>query len=213
MWNSDTSWNADSDLINVEKDTNKSGLEVFSAEKYKHSVKSTFDIIHDIEKLQIPKDGEQIRIVTFKSFNTVLFLKHICETETIEHLILAVYSFNYDASVLINDLVNSGKIKRATILMSNLRNKAHRKKEQLTRDMLVDNPNIDLFFASSHAKIMAMKTSKGNHYVLEGSGNLSFNSRVEQYVFDNNKQLFEFHNNWMKEIKAFLKDKKELVLT
>lgn len=212
-WDSNVKWQSGNDLINVEKDTNKSGLEAFGAEKYKHSVKSTFEIIHEIEDLGIPEDGEQIRFVTFKSFNGALFLNHICETEIIEHLYMSVYSFNYDASVLVNDLINEGKIKRATILMSNLRNKAHREKEQMTRDMLVDNPNVDLFFASSHAKIMAMKTQSGNHFVLEGSGNLSFNSRIEQYCFDNNKGLFEFTEKWMREIKVFLEGRKELVLT
>ena len=212
-WNSDVKWNPDKDLINVSKDTNESGVEIFSHEKYKHSVKATFEIIENLEELGMPKKDEQIRFVTFKSFNAVLFLNHICETEIIEHLILAVYSFNYDASVLINDLIKQGKIKKATILMSNLRNKAHREKEQITRDMLVNNPNVDLFFASSHAKIMAMKTQKNNHYILEGSGNLSFNSRIEQYCFDNNKGLFDFTFKWMQEIKIFLKGRKELVLT
>lgn len=213
MWKSDIKWQPDNDLISVEKDTNISGVEFLGAEKYKHSVKSTFEIIHEIEDLGMPKEGEQIRFVTFKSFNGALFLNHICETEIVEQLLLCVYSFNYDASVLINDLINQGKIKKATILMSNLRNKAHREKEQMTRDMLVNNPNVDLFFASSHAKIMAMKTQKNNHYILEGSGNLSFNSRIEQYCFDNNKGLFDFTFKWMQEIKVFLKGRKELVLT
>lgn len=99
-----------------------------------------------------------------------------------------------------------------TILMSNLRNKAHREKEQITRDLFANNPKIDLFFASSHAKITAIKT-KNNHYVLEGYGNMSFNSRIEQYIIDNDKTLFDFTLNWINEIKEFLKGKKELILT
>ena len=60
---------------------------------------------------------------------------------------------------------------------------------------------------------MGLKTKKGNYYILEGSGNLSFNSRVEQYVIDNDKELFNFTKDWMSKIKVFLKGKKELVLT
>ncbi len=114
---------------------------------------------------------------------------------------------------MINALINDGKIGRATILMSNLRNKAHRAKEQITRDNFVNNPKVDLFFASAHSKIMSMKTENGNYYSLEGSGNLSFNSRVEQYVLDNDQGLYNFTKNWMGKIKDYLKGKKELVLT
>lgn len=114
---------------------------------------------------------------------------------------------------MIDKMINERLIGKCQILMSNLRNKAHRKKEQITRDIFVDNPKVDLFFASSHAKILSVETNEGNFYSLEGSGNMSYNSRVENYCIDNDKTLYKFHCNWMDEIKTFLKDKKELVLT
>lgn len=213
-WNDDIEgWTNESDLINVSKDTMDSGLEELENEKYKKYVEKTYQTIEKINEIGLPKENEQIRLVTFKSFNAALFLAYICEREVIEQLNLTVYSINGDAAKLLNDLVLNGKIKKAVILMSNLRNKAHRKKEQITRDNFVNNPNIELFFASSHSKIMTMKTDKGNYYTLEGSGNLSFNSRIEQYILDNDKKLFEFTVDWMEKIKVYLKGKKELVLT
>lgn len=211
-WNSDTSWSDKSDLINVRKDTDNSGLEALENPKYKKFVEKTNSIIYEIEDIGLPKEKEQIRVVTFKSFNAAVFLKHIFDREEVEELLLVVYSINHEAAKLINDMVTENNVK-TTILMSNLRNKAHRKKEQLTRDMFVENPNIDLYFASAHSKITGIKTKEGNHYILEGSGNLSFNSRVEQYVLDNDKELFNFTKDWMKKIKEYLKGKKELVLT
>ena len=212
-WNTDTSWNENESLINVKKDTMDSGLELFEDEKYKRYIEKTYQTIENVKEIGLPKENEQIRLVTFKSFNSAVFLKFITDTHTIENLILVVYSINAEAAKLINDLIEQRKILKCKILMSNLRNKAHRKKEQITRDMFVENPNVDLFFASSHSKIMAMKTSCNNHFVLEGSGNLSFNSRVEQYILDNDKKLFEFTDNWTEKIKEYLKGKKELVLT
>lgn len=213
MWESKTEWNTTDDLINVEKDTHDSGLEELEDEKYKKFVEKTYQVIQKVEEIGLPKNNEQIRLVTFRSFNAAVFLAYICEKEIVEDLKLVVYSINYEAALLIDDLIKKGRIKKVTILMSNLRNKAHRTKEQLTRDLFVDNPKVDLFFASAHSKIMSMKTDKQNYYSLEGSGNLSFNSRVEQYVLDNDKDLFNFTSNWMEKIKVFLKDKKELVLT
>lgn len=212
FWDSNTYWNAEKDLINVSKDTADSGLEILENPKYKKFVEKTNSIIYEIEDIGLPKEKEQIRVVTFKSFNAAVFLKHIFDREEVEELLLVVYSINHEAAKMINDMVNKQNIK-TKILMSNLRNKAHRKKEQLTRDMFVENPNIDLYFASAHSKIMGLKTKKGNYYILEGSGNLSFNSRVEQYVIDNDKELFNFTKDWMSKIKVFLKGKKELVLT
>lgn len=211
-WDSDINWSSEKELINVSKDTDNSGLESLDNPKYKKFVEKTNSIIYEIEDIGLPKENEQIRIVTFKSFNAAVFLKHIFDREEIKELLLVVYSINHEAAKMINDMINERSIK-TTILMSNLRNKAHRKKEQLTRDMFVNNPNINLYFASAHSKIMAIKTKEGNHYILEGSGNLSFNSRIEQYVLDNDRKLFNFTKSWMKKIKQYLKGKKELVLT
>lgn len=201
------------ELINIEKDSIDSGVEDLEDKKYQMFCKKTYQVIDQINKIGLPKQGEQLRLVTLRTFNASLFLAHICEKETIDYLILVVYSINAEAAKLINELVLSGKIKKAKILMSNLRNKAHRAKEQITRDNFVNNPNIELFFAQSHSKIMAMKTDTGNHYVVEGSGNLSFNSRIEQYIIDNDNGLFEFTDKWTEEIKTYLAGRKELVLT
>lgn len=207
-----TSWGERS-LINVGKDTKDSGLEDLEDEKYKSFCKKTYQVINQVDEIGLPLQGEQLRLITFRSFNAAIFLAHITETEIIEEIILVVYSINAEAAKLINDLILTGKIKKAKVLMSNLRNKAHRVKEQITRDSFVNNPNVDLFFCSSHAKIISMKTDRGNYYTIEGSGNLSFNSRVEQYSIENNKALFDFNNNWTEKIKTYLSGKKELILT
>jgi len=106
-------------------------------------------------------------------------------------------------------MVNDGRIKTATILMSNLRNKAHREKEEITKKYFVENPNIELIYAHSHSKIMSFKCGE-NYYTVEGSGNLSFNSRIEQYIIDNDQEMFYFTKEWIEEIKLYLAGKKEL---
>jgi hypothetical protein len=212
-WDSKTDWSAKEELINVKKDTDSSGLEDLEDSKYKKFIEKTYQVIEKIEELGLPKKNEQIKLITFRSFNAAVFLKYIAEKEGIENAQIVVYSINGEAALMINDLIVSKKVERAQILMSNLRNKAHREKEQITRDLFVYNPKVDLFFASSHAKILSVKTKHGNFYSLEGSGNLSYNSRVENYCIDNDEELYNFHVKWMNEIKTYLKGKKELVLT
>lgn len=197
----------------VKKDTDNSGVEDIEDKMIYLFKQKTMQVISKIEEIGLPKKNQQLRLITMRSFNAVAFLKYISNKETITQLNLVVYSINYEAAKIINDLIKEGKVKKATILISNLRNKAHRTKEQITKDMFVSNPNIDLFFCSSHAKIMNFETSEGNYYNVEGSGNLSFNSRVEQYIIDNCEELYDFTCKWMCEIRENLKGKKELIET
>jgi hypothetical protein len=196
-------------IATVSKDTHDSGVEETEDKMLRSFKNKTTQVIEKISELGLPKKNEQIRIVTKRSFNAVAFLKYIAEQEVITKLNLVIYSINYEAAIIISDLINERRILKAEILISNLRNKAHRKKEQLTRDLFMENEHIDLFFCSSHAKIMNFETEKGNYYNVEGSGNLSYNSRIENYIIDNDKAIFDFTNEWFKEIREFLRDKKE----
>jgi hypothetical protein len=42
---------------------------------------------------------------------------------------------------------------------------------------------------------------------------MSYNSRVEQYTFDNDINLYNFTKQWFNEVRVFLKNKKELIET
>jgi hypothetical protein len=205
-----SSW--DNKMETVSKDTNDSGVEETEDKSLRLYKEKTYKVIEYISEIKLPNENEQIRLITKRSFNSVAFIQFICEKEIIEHLILVVYSFNHEAAKIIEELINNGKIKKATVFMSNLRNKAHRQKEQLTKDLFIRNPKIKLIFASSHAKIVAMKTNENNHYIIEGSGNLSYNSRIEQYVIDNCVKLYDFTIKWIDEIQEYLKNKKELII-
>ena len=87
-------------------------------------------------------------------------IQFIADKEIIIDLKIAIYSINFNAAVILIDLVNSKKIGNVEILMSNLRNKAHREKEEIIKDLFTDHKNIKLFFCSSHAKIFSCKTKK-----------------------------------------------------
>jgi len=216
MKNNIENWNLDSfdwdntNLINKEKDLDDSSLEDLSHVKFQLNSKKTFEIINSEKDIILPKKETSLRIVTFKSMNASLLLQHIAKQEKIEELLIAAYSINYDSVKLIDSIINANECK-TEILISNLRNQAYRKKEELTKEIFIKNKNVKLFFCSSHAKIISVKTKKGNYYHIEGSGNLSFNSRVEQYVIDNDKNLFNFTKEWFKKIRIYLKEKKELV--
>lgn len=212
-WSTKTDWgtaNKPQAIAFVAKDTNDSGVEETKDRMLKLYKQKTAAVIQNLSVVGLPKQGEQIRLITKRSFNAIAFLEWVIRLEgNVDEALFCIYSINHEASVIINQLVTEGKVKTATILMSNLRNKAHRQKEEATKQYFVGNPNIELIFASSHSKIMSFK-SGDNYYTVEGSGNLSYNSRIEQYVIDNDKLVFDFTRSWLEEIKLCLQGKKEL---
>lgn len=208
-WSND--WQEPETIKFVDKDTNDSGVEETNDRLLKVYKEKTALVIENLHNIGLPKKNEQLRLITKRSFNTIAFLQWVVKKEFghVDEALFCIYSINYEASVIINDLVKSGTIRTATILMSNLRNKAYRAKEEATKNFFATNPNIELIFANSHSKIMSFKIGS-NYYTVEGSGNLSYNSRIEQYIIDNDKVIFDFTKEWIQEIKTYLKDKKEL---
>lgn len=186
------------------KDPTQSGLEAMPDAAYRAYVSKRSTVIARIAEIGLPQPGEQLRLVTRRKFNAVEFLTHVADREGITRLTAAIYSINHDAARAMNQMILDGRIGSALILMSNLRNGAHKEREMATRMMLETNPRVSLFFASSHAKVMAMTTRAGNHYVIEGSGNHANNSRVEQYVIDNDAAIRAWVEDWVSEIRDYV---------
>ena len=197
-------------ICTAPKDPKFSGLEDMEDRTYRRYCTLHYKLIAALGDIGLPAPGEQFRLVTRRTFNSVQFIDYIARQETIEHMAIAIYSINFNAAKILLNLVDERKILTMDVLMSNLRNKAHREKETIVNRWLTDNKHISLFFCSSHAKVFSCRTSAGNYYTLEGSGNMAYNSRVEQYVIDNDQGLYEFTCSWMAEIKRFLAGKKEL---
>jgi len=53
--------------------------------------------------------------------------------------------------------------------------------------------------AKNHSKIILLKGGK-NYIVVEGSANFTSNPRIEQFTMFNDKELYDFHKEWMEKI-------------
>lgn len=147
-------------ICSVEKDPTKSGLEEMEDKllaKYTVKVSAIIDYLADIG---LPKKGEQYRLVTRRSFNAIELVQYIAKKEKISMLNMAIYSINFQAATVLLDLLRRRKVGGVQIMMSNLRNKAHREKEEIIKEKFSKHPKIELFFCSSHAKMMACETEK-----------------------------------------------------
>lgn len=149
-----------------------------------------------------PKEGEQWRIITEKQFNAFALILHLLQTRKIVELYLAVYRINEPTVRSIIELINLGKIKKAVFVISSFFNQT-KKPEQwaiMLKEYADSRDNCEHVYTHNHAKILAVRTSENEYFVFEGSGNMSDNARIEQYIYENSKQSFEFHKKWMSEL-------------
>lgn len=147
----------------------------------------------------IPKPNEQYRIITEKQFNSFALIINLLQTRNIDELYLAIYRINEPTVATLTEFIDNGRIKYAAFVLSSFFN-ATKKPEVWTKvlsEYCQNNPEKTKHtYAHIHAKVMAAK-SKDDYFVFEGSGNMSDNARIEQYVYENNKQVFDFHKDWI----------------
>lgn len=191
-----------------ESEKNEDGNVEIKDELFKKYQEKNFQTIHSIKEVGIPKHGEQLRLITMKSFNTIAFIELIAQSEIIESMILVIFAINKEAAKVIVDLKNEGRIKNIDLIISSIRNAGHKIKSKAVE--YLKQHGIPITFVNSHAKISALKT-KTNAYVIEGSGNFAYNGRIEQYIIDNDLQLFNWTEKWISEMKELMKDKRDFI--
>lgn len=148
-----------------------------------------------------PKKNEQWRIITEKQFNAYALILSVLNVELIEELWIAIYRINQPTVDSIIDLIESGRILRGGFIISNFFNQT--KKPELwarkLKSFCEKNDNFGHCCTHNHAKVILIKT-KNEYLIFEGSGNMSDNARIEQYLYENNKEVFNFHKKWIKNL-------------
>lgn len=157
----------------------------------------------------IPKKNEQYRIITEKQFNAYAVILNLIEKNDIDEMHLAIYRINQPTVESLISFIECGKIKKASFVISNFFNQT--KKPELWAKRLKSfcdqNNRCKHAYTHNHSKVLCVKIGT-DHYVFEGSGNMSDNARVEQYLYENNKKSFEFHKGWIGEVIEKCDDKK-----
>jgi len=153
-------------------------------------------IIKKVKEIGLPKNNEQIRLITTKAFNAISIISHIANHEIIKEAIFVIFAINKEAAKVLIELKQQGHFKKCQLVISSIRNAGIKAKSQAVELL---KPHFDIIFITSHAKITILKTEK-NNYSIEGSGNFSWNARLEQYIIDNDIELYNFSKEWMLEI-------------
>jgi len=166
------------------------------------------DVIHYVKAnalkdlTGIPNRGEQFRIITEKQFNAYSLILLLLENNIIKEMYLAIYRINQPTVNSIIRLIEEGRIKKSYFVISNYFNQTKKPEvwAKKLRDFAVGNKSCNHIYTHNHSKVLAVKTDNNNHYVFEGSGNMSDNARIEQYLFEENEESFKFHSGWIKDL-------------
>ena len=144
--------------------------------------------------------GTQYRIITTLNFNALTVLNAMLDKYVVDELTLAIYRMNIGAVETIKEFADTGT--PTNILLSSFfrENKKYERWTQNIEEYSTQIPNLKVAFAWNHAKVCLIKTQCNKHIVFEGSGNLSDNARIEQYILEDNKQAYNFHHNWIMEL-------------
>lgn len=165
--------------------------------KIKEIIKNQID---SIEKIKIPQKNEQIRIVTQKSISPFSLLdSFIQKGETINELYISIFSISMNVTELLIQRLKERKIKKAYILVNDFfKNQSQDWYEEFKAESEI-NKNLVFGIYNVHTKVNIFKI-KERYFVFEGSGNLSNNAKVEQYMLEENKNMYDFHKKWIKRL-------------
>lgn len=146
----------------------------------------------------IPEEGEQYHIVTQKSINSFDFILSVLDQEQILNLYLAFYRIGKRVTAELIRLHKAGDIKNLVFVIND-------GLPRLLPDVYAlisgnQSPKWRIITCHNHTKIILMGTDQGNYYTVEGSGNLSVNARIEQYIFINYQPVYDFHRDWMENL-------------
>lgn len=143
----------------------------------------------------------QYRIITEHGFNAISVIEYLSKFNELTEIYIAVYRMNQLSVNKLTEFIDDENIKCCILLSSFFRE--NKKYEKWSKDLIAyseNKKNVKVSFAWNHAKVFLAKTKDNRYIVFEGSGNLSDNARIEQYIIEDNKATYEFHKNWIDNI-------------
>lgn len=171
-------------------------------EKFKQKQLLTVKELNDLE-IGLPDKKTQIRIITQKRFNAISLLDYICQKVIPEEIILTTYRIDKQSIRKLTEIINENI--NITIICSAFFTSV-KKEEPWAQELISiaeNNKNYKLIFCHNHTKIIGVKTIDDKCFLVEGSGNMTGNARIEQYMIEQSKEMYKFQKSWINEIKQF----------
>lgn len=146
---------------------------------------------------RFPSPGEAFFLWTVNQFNAFTFIPYLIgNAKLIDELVISTYSINIKIIDALSAFLRNNLIDSVYILISDSAKFRIPAVVDHLEQFRISYPNVTVRYAWNHSKITLMRCDD-QFYVIEGSGNFSENSRHEQYIFLNSKQIYEFRKRWI----------------
>jgi len=118
-------------------------------------------------------------------------------------LTVATLGFNLSNNGNLCDMIDAGKIRKATIVCSDFFAKASADTFTVAEEKLQARGQ-RIIATRNHAKILLFATTgkarTRRHFVIEGSANLRSCNNLEQIALTNDRGLYRFHAQWLEKL-------------
>lgn len=146
--------------------------------------------------IDLPKENESIHIITQNQFNAFTFIPLISKKEEIKYIYLSTYSISKKTINALSEMLEKGIIRGIHLVISTFITNSKKESADCLELTKKKHNNFTYISRHNHSKIILIETNS-HYYVVEGSGNLTMNGRIEQYVFSCSEDLYNFHKEWM----------------
>jgi len=151
---------------------------------------------------RLPEPGEAFHLVTEKRYSMMHIIPatlHLAEPATIAYLAIVTLSFSQANMIDLLAMLDAGQISKVDFLYSVYFKSNEREScERLAHELTTRGHRVVAML--THAKILLIETTDGASYVVESSANLRSCSSIEQIVITHDRELFDFHRQWITDI-------------
>ena len=149
--------------------------------------------------LTLPAEGESLHLIVdgrFEPCDLIPATRRLSHPAVITRLDISTLGFNLDNVATLANGMDQKKILEVNFVCSHYFAKsdaaifAHAQQELGSRGGRVSA-------LRTHAKLILMEMSDGQHFTIEGSGNLRSCKSIEQFCITNDRGLLLFHRTWL----------------
>ena len=155
---------------------------------------------------EIPKPNQIMRFMTTFRHNPLGLITHYIDLHgSVDEVVIFMYQCKKIVVDLLLEYLQMGKIKHMKFIIC--KRFAYQYEDNSFVASLVNfaetHPDKLVFkYPDNHAKIVCIDVGNGIDYpTITGSGNLTLNARVENYIMENCKDSFDFYNAFFDELK------------
>lgn len=150
----------------------------------------------------MPEPNEVLMLKSNGLSDTGAIFFYLLQNRICEDFYLSTWIINRENIELICKLLDDGRIHHMTMIISDRMRKLNTKRATYTY-MLEEfgrrNDKVRFRVVNCHAKTFSAKFGD-DYYTVTGSGNWTYNPRIEHFQITNDKEIYQFNKEWMTEL-------------